>query len=244
MEGVGCSWDGVTGSTPQTGSDAACFNGHLGASVSGDWSGTESSGLQRPDILNSSGEDLSSLNNTSRSQHDALTMSRDGNSRETSVLSVQQGDISFVAGTAAYAPPLSTGSFADDLYSVGIVLYELLHLFKTSMQRATALRDLRSSGTVPASFRAMFPLESDMIEEVCIPNHCVTLFAIIMSVMHSKRNNSFPLAHQPQHQQNIHEGRVRKGQLLLRRDRREFYSVWLTCAGRPMQCSGKRCRTR
>ncbi len=155
--------------TPQTGTDASFFNGHLGASGGFDCSGVESSGLHRPDVLNSSGEDLSSLNNMSRSRHDALTLSRDGNSRETSALSVYQGDVSFVAGTAAYAPPLSTGSFADDLYSVGIVFYELLSLFKTSMQRATSLRDLRSSGSVPAAFRSSFPRESDMIEEVILP---------------------------------------------------------------------------
>ena len=176
MEGVSCSWEGMAVGTPQTGTDSAVFNGHLGAGVAGEWSGAESSGLHRPDILNSSGEDLFSLNNSSlsRSQHDVSMMSRDGNSHETSALSVHQGDVSFVAGTAAYAPPLSTGSFADELYSVGIVFFELLNLFKTSMQRATSLRDLRSSGTVPAAFRATYPLESDMIEKVCLsqqPQH-------------------------------------------------------------------------
>jgi hypothetical protein len=145
-----------------TASDSGVFNGHLGAS--GDWSGAEAQrpGLHKPNMLNNSGEDFSPLgNNTTRD-----FMSRESVSHDTSSASAYQPDISAVAGTAAYAPPLSTGSFADDLYSVGIVFFELLHLFRTSMHRATCLRDLRSSSTVPDSFRESYPLESGMIEEV------------------------------------------------------------------------------
>lgn len=167
-EGVSHSWEGMSGGTPQTGSDAAFFSGHLGSRVGSDCAAAESSGQPKPDVLNSSGEDLSSMYNASfgGGRHDVSAMSRDGNSRETSALSVHQQDISVVAGTAAYAPPHPTGSFADDLYSVGIVFFELLNLFKTSMQRVAMLRDLRSSGTVSAAFRALFPRESAMIEEV------------------------------------------------------------------------------
>ncbi len=93
-------------------------------------------------------------------------MSRDSATRDTSTVSALHSDISVVAGTAAYAPPHSTGSFADDLYSVGIVFFELLHLFKTAMHRASSLRDLRASATVPEPFRAVYPRESALIEEV------------------------------------------------------------------------------
>ena len=166
-EGVSHSWEGMAGGTPHTGLDAAFFGGHLGSSVGGEGAAAESSGHPKPDVFNSSGEDLSSMYNSSLGRgHDVSAMSRDGNSRDTSALSVYQQDISVVAGTAAYAPPHPTGSFADDLYSVAVVFYELLNLFKTSMQRVASLRDLRASGTVSAAFRALFPRESAMIEEV------------------------------------------------------------------------------
>lgn len=162
MEGGGYSGEGGGICTPMTASDSGVFNGHLG--TSGDWSVADAQrlGLHKPNMLNNSGEDCSPPgNNTARD-----FMSRESVSHDTSSASAYQPDISVVAGTAAYAPPLSTGTFADDLYSVGIVFFELLHLFRTSMHRATCLRDVRSSGTVPDSFRESYPLESVMIEEV------------------------------------------------------------------------------
>jgi hypothetical protein len=191
LEGGGYSGDGGGICTPMTASDSGVFNGHLGAS--GDWSGADAQrlALHKPNMLNNSGDDHSPLgvplplgNNTARD-----FISRESVSHDTSSASAYQPDISVVAGTAAYAPPHSTGSFADDLYSVGIVFFELLHLFRTSMHRATCLRDLRSSGTVPDSFRESFPLESVMIEEVrykssTLPptSSCIVTFATAASL--------------------------------------------------------------
>ena len=186
MEGGG---EGGGICTPMTASDSGVFNGHLG--TSGDWSVADAQrlGLHKPNMLNNSGEDCSPPgNNTARD-----FMSRESVSHDTSSASAYQPDISAVAGTAAYAPPLSTGSFADDLYSVGIVFFELLHLFRTSMHRATCLRDVRSSGTVPDSFRESYPLESGMIEEVRYKSSTLAPPPPRLFMHHHFRNSCFAI---------------------------------------------------
>jgi hypothetical protein len=163
--------EGMIVGTPST--EPANFQGYFAASVGGEGRGADmsSSSSQKHDALNSSGEDLSALVSSSLSRGTYDLMSRDSASRGKVAAPAQAEEISVVAGTAAYAPPLSTGSFADDLYSVGIVFFELLHVFKTSMERAKSLRDLRSSGTVPDPFRNLFPRESALIEKVCVSLH-------------------------------------------------------------------------
>lgn len=124
LEGSQSTWDGNSASTPMTGSDSGVFLGHLGAgsSGSGEVSGEGHGVANKTDSINSSGDDLSSLNSSSLSRKhlDASRelMSRDSASHDTSAVSAYHADVSVVAGTAAYAPPLSTGSFSDDLYVI------------------------------------------------------------------------------------------------------------------------------
>lgn len=48
-------------------------------------------------------------------------------------------------------------SHATDLYSLGIILYELFHPFTTQMERAVLLKKLRKTGHPEREFRHTFP---------------------------------------------------------------------------------------
>eukprot|EP00050_Salpingoeca_kvevrii_P019622 m.88362 g.88362 ORF g.88362 m.88362 type:complete len:620 (-) comp8498_c0_seq3:45-1904(-) len=69
-------------------------------------------------------------------------------------------------GTSTYASPEQlSGSEYDqksDIYSLGIILFELLVPFSTEMERAIFLRDLRE-GIIPAPVLSEFPKESTFI---------------------------------------------------------------------------------
>lgn len=53
-------------------------------------------------------------------------------------------------------PPYS--SLQVDVYSLGLMFYELLSHFHTEMERLSHLRDLKS-GIIPTEFMAKFPKE-------------------------------------------------------------------------------------
>ena len=67
-------------------------------------------------------------------------------------------------GTLLYMDPHWHGrhSYAFDMWSLGIVLYELCNYFPTAMERVIALADLRRDGP-PASFEAVMPSQASLI---------------------------------------------------------------------------------
>ncbi|KAI8907007.1 kinase-like domain-containing protein [Powellomyces hirtus] len=78
-------------------------------------------------------------------------------------------------GTVTYASPeqlqphpSTPYTSASDVYSLGIILFELLHPFKTAMERARALQDLRAGriGQDEPAFSATYPRETTMIRNM------------------------------------------------------------------------------
>lgn len=71
-------------------------------------------------------------------------------------------------GTFTYAAPeqLKGNSYSSkaDLYSLGIILFELLYPLSTGMERAVCLKKLRRQGILPNDFKENFPFESSLVE--------------------------------------------------------------------------------
>lgn len=44
-----------------------------------------------------------------------------------------------------------------DLYSLGVVVFEMWHPFSTGMERAVLLRELREAGKLPPAWEAAHP---------------------------------------------------------------------------------------
>ncbi|GFH24202.1 uncharacterized protein HaLaN_21948 [Haematococcus lacustris] len=64
------------------------------------------------------------------------------------------------------APEIVDGWAYDekvDLFSLGVVVFELWHPFSTAMERALRLRDLRENGQLPDSFQANHPTITHLI---------------------------------------------------------------------------------
>ncbi|KAJ3191129.1 Eukaryotic translation initiation factor 2-alpha kinase [Irineochytrium annulatum] len=73
-------------------------------------------------------------------------------------------------GTVTYASPEQLNpnpsvpyTSSSDLYSLGIVLFELLHPFSTGMERAERLTALRGSGAMPDAFVRAWPKEATLV---------------------------------------------------------------------------------
>lgn len=71
-------------------------------------------------------------------------------------------------GTPAYSSPEQRSgrympSTASDMYSLGIILFELYNLFSTKMERARVLTDLRN-GVFPVLFAQNFPRETALVK--------------------------------------------------------------------------------
>ena len=49
-------------------------------------------------------------------------------------------------------------SFQCDMYSLGVVLFEMCQLFKTDMERLKTIEELRQ-GSIPEQFRLQWPLQ-------------------------------------------------------------------------------------
>eukprot|EP01125_Pyxidicula_operculata_P016156 TRINITY_DN5530_c1_g1_i1.p1 TRINITY_DN5530_c1_g1~~TRINITY_DN5530_c1_g1_i1.p1 ORF type:complete len:481 (-),score=107.34 TRINITY_DN5530_c1_g1_i1:106-1548(-) len=78
-------------------------------------------------------------------------------------------------GTVLYASPeqLQKHDYDEktDIYSLGIVMFELFHPFKTSMERMKTITSLRSiDRTLPQKFRSLYPVESELITEMSSHN--------------------------------------------------------------------------
>eukprot|EP00041_Stephanoeca_diplocostata_P037361 m.1410100 g.1410100 ORF g.1410100 m.1410100 type:complete len:961 (-) comp25023_c2_seq13:504-3386(-) len=89
-------------------------------------------------------------------------------SRKPSAASITSSSREFTSGvgTGTYASPeqLSLNDYDQkaDIYSLGVVLFELLFRFDTAMERLVLLKELRE-GTLPAEFKAEYPEYSKLI---------------------------------------------------------------------------------
>lgn len=76
-------------------------------------------------------------------------------------------DMTIGVGTTTYAAPeqLSRREYDEkaDIFSLGIVFFELLNPFTTAMERALALRDLKEKQTFPPLFLRRHPKEAALI---------------------------------------------------------------------------------
>ena len=77
-------------------------------------------------------------------------------------------------GTFLYAAPeIQQGLPHDsrvDIYSVGVIAFEMLRRFGTAMERVAVLTELRASRTLPPNFVATFPAQAALIKALLSPD--------------------------------------------------------------------------
>lgn len=56
--------------------------------------------------------------------------------------------------------------FQADMYSLGIIFFELWHPFATAMERHIVLSDLKQKSLVPPSWAAKFPREATLLQRL------------------------------------------------------------------------------
>lgn len=66
-------------------------------------------------------------------------------------------------------PSLSHLIFQADMYSLGIVFFELWHPFGTAMERHIILSDLKQKGELPPSWVAQFPEQASLLQRLMSP---------------------------------------------------------------------------
>ncbi|OHT12938.1 AGC family protein kinase [Tritrichomonas foetus] len=70
-------------------------------------------------------------------------------------------------GTPIYSSPQQLNGHkstpGDDIYSLGIIMFEMLGQFRTDMEKAKMVKNLRNFNEVPASFKTDYPEETEMI---------------------------------------------------------------------------------
>lgn len=57
-----------------------------------------------------------------------------------------------------------------DMYSLGVVFFELWHPFATAMERHIILSDLKQKGTLPSAWVAKFPKQSAILKRLMSPS--------------------------------------------------------------------------
>lgn len=91
-------------------------------------------------------------------------------------------------GTPLYSAPEQENSTTYDnkvdIFSLGIVLFELSYKFETYQERYQILREIRQSHKLPAAFMREFPIESHLILEMTNPDP--TLRQDAVSILNSK----------------------------------------------------------
>ncbi|KAI9269865.1 kinase-like domain-containing protein [Sporodiniella umbellata] len=104
----------------------------------------------------------------------ALTACEEGSSRRR--LSEQKRSRTIGVGTRTYAAPeqLSGTTYDEkaDIYSLGIILFELFQPFTTGMERAYILNDLKYENKVPEAFKQSYPKETEWVHLMMQPNPC------------------------------------------------------------------------
>jgi serine/threonine protein kinase len=81
--------------------------------------------------------------------------------------SAQKGPVRLV-GTKTYASPeqlagSSVLSTQTDMYSLGVILFEMFFVFGTAMERARVLSELRTRRSLPAGFEAEYPAVARLV---------------------------------------------------------------------------------
>lgn len=76
--------------------------------------------------------------------------------------SVSQIDETGVCGTSFYIAPEVANNWASydfkvDMYSLGVVVFELWHKFSTGMERSVILKNLQEKGIVPEAWEKQHP---------------------------------------------------------------------------------------
>jgi serine/threonine protein kinase/histidyl-tRNA synthetase len=84
-------------------------------------------------------------------------------------------ELTGVCGTHFYiAPEIAQGDVnydeRVDIYSVGIIAFEVWHPFSTAMERVTRIRDLKERGTMPAEFENKNPAAAALIRALLATN--------------------------------------------------------------------------
>ena len=75
----------------------------------------------------------------------------------------QEASVTADAGTYFYMDPYTSGgkpTAALDIWSLGVVLFELCHFFATGMERAQALHGVRGGRGVSAEFARCHPAQA------------------------------------------------------------------------------------
>lgn len=78
-------------------------------------------------------------------------------------------------GTFFYTAPEIEQRWAQinekvDMYSLGVVFFELWHPFATAMERHIVLSDLKQKGAIPSSWIAKFPKQSSILQRLMSPS--------------------------------------------------------------------------
>ncbi|KAH0786420.1 AGC family protein kinase [Histomonas meleagridis] len=88
-------------------------------------------------------------------------------------------------GTPLYSSPKQLlgkrSSEKDDIYSLGIITFEILSLFKTRMQKAKEITALRTDGRLPKEFQESFPLIAEWIRKMVGKSNRPTAKEILQS---------------------------------------------------------------
>ena len=91
-------------------------------------------------------------------------------------------------GTTAYASPeqLRQDNYDEktDIYSLGIILFELYHPFSTKMERAKVLNDLRTYCRLPSYFVSKYPHVSTFVQQLI--QHNPSLRPSAHDILHSE----------------------------------------------------------
>jgi serine/threonine protein kinase len=71
-----------------------------------------------------------------------------------------------IFGTVFYTPPEKQSSSKYDIYSLGIILFELFVLFQTRMERANILTLLTTKNEIPALMKQLYPDVASLVSQL------------------------------------------------------------------------------
>ena len=87
-------------------------------------------------------------------------------SHNSLTLTLSSNDSNGAVGTALYCAPESSANPADDkadMFSLGIILFEMCGAFKTGMERRESIELLKKEHEINETIHHKFPLESELI---------------------------------------------------------------------------------